>query len=205
MNYIDNTHGTRIAYLIHLNMVPLYNNSSPAWQRKPHNELQFTCIELRGKVQEIVKFMENHSLLIATLQEIKLTSRSNISSPNYSIVSSDRERLGITNLENVEFPTKKLYSKTLSIKQRRYISCRYNKQVLKCIHKQDRITVNPFAIEVCAEKKAITIVKCTRSKTLDTANDGTISKVLNEHHLLFSTGKSTPLLLFLSKNTQCIT
>lgn len=58
----------------------------------PIKILQFNCNGLRDKLQEILNFMEQHNIQIAALQETKLSSRSNVSSPNHSLIRADREK-----------------------------------------------------------------------------------------------------------------
>lgn len=61
----------------------------------PLKILQYNCNGLRDKLQEILHFMDSNNILIAALQETKLTARSHISTPNHAIVRLDRDRGGI--------------------------------------------------------------------------------------------------------------
>lgn len=56
--------------------------------------LQWNCNGLRGCIQELLNFMNIHEIKVAALQETKMTSTANISTPNHSLIRLDRERGG---------------------------------------------------------------------------------------------------------------
>lgn len=61
----------------------------------PLKILQYNCNGLRGNIHDILRFMEKHNILIAAIQETKMTVRANITTLNHSLVRLDRERGGI--------------------------------------------------------------------------------------------------------------
>ncbi|XP_065358671.1 uncharacterized protein LOC135952586 [Calliphora vicina] len=55
--------------------------------------LQFNCNGLQGKISEITRFMRQHNIVVAAVQETKLTSNSSLQSCNgYNVLRKDRTR-----------------------------------------------------------------------------------------------------------------
>ena len=54
------------------------------------NIMQLNCNGLRDKLQEILRFMQIYNVLVAALQESKISKLCSLTAPGYNIVSKDR-------------------------------------------------------------------------------------------------------------------
>ena len=53
--------------------------------------MQFNCNGIKNKLTEVLAFIEKYDILIVGLQETKLTNKSKINTPNYTLVRKDRK------------------------------------------------------------------------------------------------------------------